>query len=242
MSPEPPAPSPRSPRRPRWWSAPAGRSITLGNVGTDVDAFGLEIKGNVSGSGIYDGVTSTAVQLGVANGQGVNTTGGIRVTGSLSAAAYAADAIAVHLNGDVVAPLFRNEGGITGALLSDAQGATARALLIEPGANVSALQNANTISAQVSGQLGNAAAIVDGSGTLTEVENIGIIAAGRTLTDVTQPVSGKDIALDLSQNKTGVHIVQSVPSDAVLVPAITGSVTLGSGPDRVEILGGRADG
>lgn len=220
----------------------AGRSITLGNVGTDVDAFGLELKGNVSGAGTYDGVAAAGVQLGVANGLAVDTTGGVRVTGSLTASAFAADAVALHLNSGVIVPVLRNEGGITGALLSDAQGATASAIIIEPGANTPALQNANTISAQVAGQKADAAAIVDRSGTLTEVENIGIIAAGRTLTDVTQAVTGQDIALDLRNNTSGVHIIQNSPSGATLVPAITGSVTLGSGPDRVEIFAGSVKG
>jgi hypothetical protein len=223
--------------------AVAGHNITLGNVGTDVDAFGLEIKGAVSGAGTYDGITAAGVQLGLAGGGTVDTGGGIRIGGSLTASAYAADAIALHLNSGVVAPVLRNEGQITGALLSDVQGGTARAVLIEPGASMPVLQNANTITAQVAGQLADAAAIVDRSGTLAEIENIGIIAAGRTLTDVTQAVTGKDIALDLSANTTGVHIIQSVPAtDAVLVPAITGSVTLGSGSDNVQILAGTVTG
>jgi hypothetical protein len=220
----------------------SGKNITLGNVGTDVDAFGLEVKGNVAGAGLYDGVTATGVQLGVAGGGTVDTTGGVRVSGNVTASAYAADAIALHLNSGVTAPLLRNDGGITGALLSDAQGATAHAIVIEGGASVPALQNANTISAQVAGQKANAAAIIDRSGTLAEVENIGIIAAGRTLTDVTQPVTGQDVALDLRVNTSGVHLLQDSPSGAVLVPAITGSVTLGSGADRVEILAGSVKG
>ena len=219
-----------------------GRSITLGNVGTDVDAFGLEVKGTVSGAGTYDGVTSAGAQLGVAGGGTVDTTGGVRVSGSLTAQAYAADAVALHLNSGVIAQVLRNEGTITGALLSDAQGATARGILIEAGAITPALQNTNNITAQVAGQKADAAAIVDRSGTLTEVENIGAIAAGRTLTDVTQPVTGRDIALDLSANTSGVHLLQDSPTGATVVPAITGSVTLGSGGDRVEILAGSLKG
>jgi hypothetical protein len=222
--------------------ASPGKNITLGNVGTGVDAFGLEVKGNVSGAGIYDGVTAAGVQVGVAGGGTVDTTGGVRVSGNLTASAYAADAIALHLNSGVIAPVLRNDGGITGALLSDAQGATARAIVIEAGANVPGLQNANTISAQVAGQKADAAAIIDRSGTVTEVENIGIIAAGRTLTDLTQPVTGHDVALDLRVNTSGIHLLQDSPSGSTLVPAITGSVTLGAGADRVEILAGSVKG
>jgi hypothetical protein len=219
----------------------ANHAVTLGNVGTGVDAFGLEIKGNISGAGTYDLVTANGVQLGVAGGT-VNTTGGVRVSGTVIASAFAADATAFHLNGGVTAPVLRNEGTITGALLSDAQGATARAIVIEAGANVTALQNTNNITAQVAGQKGDAVAIVDRSGTLSEVENIGAIAAGRTLTDPTQAVTGHDVALDLSLNKTGVHLLQDAPTGTTVVPAITGSVTLGSGGDRVEILAGSVKG
>ena len=219
-----------------------GRGIVLGNVGTSTDSFGLEIKGNVSGAGTYDGVTAAGAQLGVAGGGTVDTTGGVRVSGSLTAAAYAADAVALHLNSGVVAPVLRNEGHITGALFSDAPGATARAVLIEAGASAAALQNTNSITAQVSGQKADAAAVIDRSGTLSEVQNTGLIAAGRTLTDVTQAVTGHDIALDLSANTSGVHLVQSAPTGSTLAPAITGSVTLGSGGDRVEILAGSVRG
>ena len=219
-----------------------GRNITLGNVGTDVDAFGIEIKGSVLGSGVYDGVTSTAIQLGVAGGGLVDTTGGIHIAGSVGASAFAADATAIHLNSGVIAPVFRNDGSISGALSSDALGATARGILIEAGANVPVFQNSNSVTASVAGQLANAAALVDRSGTLVEVENIGVIGTSRTLTDVTQPVTGSNIAIDLSATTTGAHLLQDAPAGAVLVPTINGSVLFGSGNDRVEILAGTLTG
>jgi hypothetical protein len=77
---------------------------------------------------------------------------------------------------------------------------------------------------------------------VTEVENIGTITATRTLTDLNQPVTGHATALDLSQNTTGVHLIQSSPTGATLTPAITGSVSFGSGADRVEILAGTLTG
>jgi hypothetical protein len=215
-----------------------GSPITLGNVGTGADAFGLEIKGSVIGSGVYDGVSAAGVQLGVAGGGAVDTTGGIRITGTVGASSFAASATALHVNSGVIAPILRNEGTIAAALSSDAVGATARAVIIEAGANVTALQNSKTISATVVGQKADAAAIVDRSGTLSEIENTGTISAGRTLTDVTQPISGRNIAIDASANTTGVHLIQSTTTGATGAPAINGSVSLGSGGDRVEILAG----
>jgi hypothetical protein len=218
------------------------RDITLGNVGTTTDAFGLEIKGSVLGSGVYDNISATAVQLGVDPAHAVDTTGGIHISGTVEATSFAASATGLHLNGGVIAPVLRNDGQIAAVMSSDAPGAAAQAILIEPGANVSALLNANNITANIAGQQANAAAIVDRSGTLREVENIGTISAARTLTDPTQPVSGSNVALDLSQNATGVHLLQDAPTGAVLTPAIAGSVTLGSGPDRVQILAGSLKG
>ena len=217
-------------------------NITIGNVGSGVDAFGLEIKGPVAGGGIYDGISSAGVQLGIAGGGTVDTTGGVRVSGTVLATSYGADATALHLNSGVLAPVVRNNGAITATLASDAAGATARAVMIEAGANTPAMQNANTISATVAGQKADAAAIVDRSGTLVEFENIGAISATRTLTNAAQAVTGRDIALDLSANTTGSHLLQDQPTGDTVVPAITGSVTLGSGGDRVEILAGTLTG
>jgi autotransporter-like protein len=228
-------------------SAPAlvvggANPITIGNVGTGLDAFGIEIKGTVAGTGIYDHITSTAMQLGIAGGGTVDTGGGVRISGTVTASSYAADSTALHLFGGVIAPVLRNEGTIDASLITDAAGATATGLIIEPGANVPVLQNAATISASVAGEKANVAAIIDRSGTLVEIENIGQIASGRTLPDPSTVVTGQDVALDLRVNTTGVHLIQSTPTGDTLVPSITGSVTLGSGGDNVQILAGTLTG
>lgn len=215
-----------------------GRDVHIGDVGTGVDAFGIEIKGSVLGSGIYDGVSASAIQLGVAGGGAVTTGDGIRISGTVGATAYAASATALQLNSGVAAPVIRNEGSLAAIMNSDAAGAAARALVIGAGANVAVLQNAATLSATVAGQKADAIAITDKSGTLSEIENIGLITTSRTITDITQAVTGKSIAMDLSANTGGVHIVQTDVAGDTLVPAIQGSVLLGSGADRVEILGG----
>ena len=219
-----------------------GHDVNIGNVGTGADAFGIEIKGTVLGSGVYDGVSATGIKLGVAGGGAVTTGGGIRITGSVSSTAFAASATTLQLNSGASAPVIRNEGTIGASMSSDAAGAAARAIDIEAGANVNTLANAANIGASVAGQKADAIAIVDKSGSLSEIQNIGTIAAGRTLTDVTAPVTGKVIAMDLSANTGGVHIVQKDMSAGVTPPSIVGSVLLGSGSDRVEILGGSLTG
>lgn len=219
-----------------------GRSVAVGDVGTGADAFGIELKGNVLASGVYDGITATGVQLGVAGGGAVTTGDGLRVGGTLGATAYAADATALHVNAGASVPVLRNDGAIASAVSTDAPGATSRAVLIEQGASVRSLLNATSISSSVTGQQASAAAIVDRSGTLVEVQNRGTISAGRTLTSTTLAVTGNAIALDLSANTSGVHIVQQTPTGATTAAAITGAVNLGSGGDRVEILGGKLTG
>jgi hypothetical protein len=218
-----------------------GKNITLGNVGTDTDAFGLEIKGTVEGDGVYDHISATALQVGVANGGTVNTTGGIRISGAVSASSYAASSTAVTLNG-VIAPVFRNEGSIVSVMNSDAAGAASSGVLIGAGSNVQTFQNAASLTASVVGQVANVVAFADHSGSVTDVENIGIITATRTLSTAGATVTGTNTALDLSANTTGVHLLQDAPTGDTLAPTITGSVLLGSGGDQVQILAGTLTG
>ena len=217
------------------------RAITLGNVGTDTSAYGLSIRGTVAGAGTYDGVASTALQVGLANGGAVNTTGGISVAGTVNSSAYAASSTGVSLN-NTTAPLVRVDGVISAAMNSDAANASATAISIGAGSNVTALQNANSITASVNGQKGNAIAVVDHSGSLSEVENIGTLATARSLNATGAAVTGSGIALDLSANTSGVHLLQDSPSGATLTPTINGQILTGSGGDRLEILAGRVSG
>ncbi|MFL5297500.1 MAG: autotransporter domain-containing protein [Phenylobacterium sp.] len=220
----------------------AGRNVAIGNVGAGADAFGIEIKGSAIGNGVYDGVSGTGVQVGVANGGAVTTGGGIRVTGVAGATAYAADATGVHLLSGVQAPVIRNEGNLAASISLDAAGAGARALVIEAGANVQALQNTSTLTAQVTGQKADAIAVLDRSGTLTEIENIRSIGAGHTGGDPTAAVTGQTVALDLTANTSGVHIIQTDPSAGATPPSMLGDIRTGSGGDRLEILAGTVTG
>ncbi|MET0273382.1 MAG: autotransporter domain-containing protein, partial [Phenylobacterium sp.] len=53
--------------------------------------------------------------------------------------------------------------------------------------------------------------------------------------------TGRAVALDLSANTTGV-LVQQTKATATSAPSITGDVRLGSGDDRIELLGGTLTG
>lgn len=193
----------------------SGRATTIGAVGTGDDAFGLVIRGNVTGAGVNDGVGATAIRIGQAGGGVTALVGGINNQGgTITAAAYGADVTA--------------------------QGADAVALLVNPGAVVPALRNSGTIQATLTGGSQSARAIVDRSGSLTLIENSGLISA--TVTPKTGSANvGQAVAIDLSANTTGAVIRQTKATDTSK-PGIVGDVLLGSGDDRVEVLGGALTG
>ncbi len=127
-------------------------------------------------------------------------------------------------------------GNQAGTITAMAYGAEATGILINPGAVVTYLGNSGVISAAQSGGKNDARAVIDKSGSLSLVENTGIIQAGVSPT-AGQTVTGRAIALDLSANTTGATVRQS-KANADAKPAIVGDVLLGSGDDRVELLGG----
>ena len=86
--------------------------------------------------------------------------------------------------------------------------------------------------------MADAVAVIDRSGSVVEVENTGNIKAARTLSDPTVAISGAAVALDLSANTTGVHIIQTDASAGLALPNIDGRITTGSGGDKLEILSG----
>lgn len=192
--------------------------VTLGVVGADDLAYGLVNEGSIYGYGIYDGVTATALQVG--GGEGVTTIeGGIRTSGTIYAAASEADATGVALLSGAVVPSFVNEGSITASSTSDSA-TTATALRIAAGADVNSIVNSGTLYASAIGNNSDAVAIRDESGSVTSVTNTGFIYGTITAVDTDdddetddETVAGKVVAMDLSANTTGVHIVQYGVSD-----------------------------
>jgi hypothetical protein len=219
-----------------------GRDVGLSNVGTGVNAYGFINRGSVAGFGVYDGVTASGVQLGVAGGGAVTTGGGLYNSGTITAQAYGADAAGLTLNSGAAVPIIHNDGVISASLASDVQGTTARAVVVNAGANAPVLQNAGAIAVRATGAKADAVAILDRSGTLREIENVRIISAGRNLADTTQTVTGHDIAIDVSANTTGVHLAQNDISAGAALPAITGALIFGSGGDTLDIQAGKVTG
>ena len=249
----------------------AGRTVTLGDVGTGDDAYGLVNRGSIGADGVYDGIAATALQIGVAGGA-VNLSGGLRNQGSISSSAYEADALTLHmLSGASVARIW-NQGTLS-ALMTGEGAHDAVALRIEQGASVPSLTNALSISAVVSGEAGSAIAIADLSGTLASITNTHTISAVVSPTDdsddtddsdadeTNETISGKAIAIDVSANTNGVTLVQTGVDDGddgddgvadddadgdgvddADEPTIVGEIRFGSGADTLSVLNGAVSG
>ncbi len=239
-------------------SAPAvvvgavGKSVTLSNYDNTVDpasgaalnAFGLIVRGSISGQGVFDGVTATGLQIGVTGGGPVSLSGGLRNVGIITAGTFDADATAVHILSGSTLGGIANEGSIAGSIVASTDAVTARGLLIEQGAVVPALANSGTINGTAIGDKASVAALVDRSGTLTNVNNTGVISTsltGSTTGTITDATTGSRTAIDLSANTTGVTLTQSVNTSGS-TPSILGDVLLGSGPNTVDFEGGAVTG
>ncbi|WP_368670097.1 beta strand repeat-containing protein, partial [Phenylobacterium aquaticum] len=160
----------------------SGRTVTLGDVGTNGEAYGFVNRGAIAGAGVYDGVSATGLQVGVAGGL-VNLTGGLSNQGSIGASSYDADATAVHFLSGASAYTIVDAGSMTATQTGDTAH-SATGLLIDAGASTPNLiiSKAHSIGASIVGVTGtstvggNATAIRDLSGSLTSIINNGFIA------------------------------------------------------------------
>jgi hypothetical protein len=235
----------------------AGRGVSLGAFGTGANAYGMILRGSVTTTGLYDGVTSTAVQIGGVGGA-ANLAGGLRLTGVMQTTAYEANATALRVGAGGSVPELRNENTLTATVLnsiaSGATASTATAVQVDAGGSLTRLTNYGVISAGATGPSVNATAVSDQSGTLSNIVNQGAISATLAPASTGATTGGRTIALDLRANTAGVTLVQSAnPSPIVLAvgspntttpatPSITGDVLLGNGPNRVSILAGTVTG
>jgi hypothetical protein len=211
--------------------------ITLGAFGAGTNAYGLIIRGTVVGNGLFDGVTSTAIDIG-AGGGGVTFVGGIDVVGTVSATAYQANATAIHIGAGTTIPTLRNDGAITSTITSSAA-STSTVLQIDAGATINNLYNYGSLTAGVTGNTSNASVVIDKSGSLNNVLNQGSINVSFTAGTVGQSITGAGVGLDLSSNTTGVTLLQSQSTTVTTAPVIIGDVLLSpTGSNTVDIENG----
>ena len=227
-------------------SAPAlligagGKDVHFGAFGTGDNNYGLIVRGTISGNGVFDGRSGTAVQVGVAGGT-VHLDGGLRNVGTITAQAYEQDATGIHLLSGTTAPQIRNEGTI-GAQVTSAIASSSTALLLDAGSTSSSLVNAGVITAQSQGNLASSYAVIDRAGGISSVINTNVIQALPTPASGSESTTGVAVALDLSANTTGVSLAQNANSSTTITPTITGDILLGSGNDNVQIKAGNVTG
>lgn len=226
-------------------SAPAlrigdvGKDVHIGEFGTDDNAYGLIVRGNIAAQGVWDGVSATGIQVGVAGGGTTTIDGGIRIVGSLSATAHEESAVALHMLSGANTPTIRLEGTTTSTVVSATDPDQATAILLEQGASVQSLSNLGVVTAIGGGDNTSAYAIQDKSGTLSSIDNQGTISAVLKATTAGDTLTGHAVALDLSHNTTGITLTQEVnPNVTNSSPIITGDVLLGTGDDTVKLLAG----
>lgn len=218
----------------------AATPITIGNFNTNLPAnqFGLIVRGSVTGQGLNDGVTSTAIDIG-AGGGGVNLTGGINIIGTVSSASFEASSTAVHLENGVTGTTFQNSG-VVNATVTSASASTATALQIDSGARITNFVNYGTMTAVVTGDTANASVVIDKTGAISSVLNTGGISATLNPALAGEAVTGRGIAFDLSANTSGITFTQQL--NGTVTPAIVGDILLGSGPNTVQLLSGTVSG
>lgn len=232
-----------------------GADVTIGPLAKIDKGYGLVIQGTVQADGLFDrnatpnlaaNVTATGVQIGVAGGGATTITGGMHNTGAISANAYEDDATGLHIGAGAVVSVIVNDGTITAAATSAATttpNATSSGILIDKLATVGSISNTKSIVASIQGTLGATAAITDNSGTVTNVSNTGVIAAGFAPTTATAVVVGTSTAIDVSQNTKGVTITQTQSAvTGATAPAITGRVLFGAGDDVFSVSAGTVTG
>jgi hypothetical protein len=222
-----------------------GRDVALGAVQlttTPANTYGLIVNGNIAGQGVFDGISATGLQIGVAGGT-VHIAGGVSVGGTISATAYGADSTAVHLLSGSVVPTINVTGGISAATAEPLPNATTGAatpytgsaygLVIDSGAAVNTLNVAGTISASATGDSNSAYAVIDNGGGISTVNLSGHIIASITPSATGLTTTGSNVGLDLHNNTSGVVLTMTqapqTTSTVVTANSIT-TTTVTTGP------------
>ncbi len=208
----------------------ATQAITIGTVPSGTS--GLVINGSVTGNGLFNGYSGTALQIG-GLGQTVTLNGGITVAGTVNGGSKGAQATGIFAASGAIVPTLTNSGSITASTGTDA-GGSAVAILIGTGASLPTITNSGTISATTPVTGGLATAILDQSGTLTAVTNTGTITTSDT--------DSNAVAINAAANASGFTYTQAPASSTATAPTLTGSITTGSGNDVIAASAGTITG
>lgn len=242
----------------------AGLTANVGaGTSTAANGYGLVIQGTVIGNGVFDQtsspnlpnpVSATAIQIGALGtaatptaaavpAASVTIAGGLHNTGGIQAAAYQADATAIHILGGATVPTIVNDGIISASsqqVNATTTGVTplnVSAISIEKGASVGAIVNNSAITANITGSGGvggNVGVIVDRSGTLSSIQNTGTINAQLTQSLITSPLPGTLTAIDLSAGAGPQTLTQLANPAFAGVGAFNGTVAYVVGSEVSE--------
>jgi hypothetical protein len=212
------------------------RSITIGAVPGTGTGYGLVIDGVIAGAGTYNDVAGRGLYIGGGVGQTVTIVGGIGISGTVSAGSNNVSATAIRLGAGSATPLLHVTGTVQ-ASGSNAANTIATAVAIDQNASLPTIRNAGTIKATATGENGTAIAIFDMSGSLGLIENSGAISASGAKAD-----SGRNIAIELSDNVSGVTVKQTQVGAGITAPSITGAINFGAGSDLLDIADGTMTG
>jgi hypothetical protein len=202
--------------------------------------YGLVNRGSINGDGLNVGFAATGLKIaGSADGTHTTTVeGGVFNGGSISARSFEANATGFNLGAGASMPLLLNTGSIT-AQVSTETDHDAVAMRIDAGASLPTITNNGAISATTRGWDGDAIAVQDLSGTLTNFTNSSRIVAGHIDDDSADDVSsgaGRTIAFDLSHGTSNITLTQN--DGAVDNARIFGDVLFGGGNDQLNVLSG----
>lgn len=228
-------------------------SITLGVAGTGDSAYGMINRGSITGQGVFAGYDATALLIGGNAGQTVTIDGGVRNEGTIAALGVEADATAVRIGSGTLTPSFVNTGTISSGVAGADTNSQSTAIRIEAGANVASFINNGNILASAGGGVSDTTALLDLSGTLTSITNTRSLQANVTANSDGDPITGGNVAIDVSANTTGVTLIQTGVAAAATAndpdtdgdgvpnsrePVIFGDILFGSGADVMDIRNG----
>ncbi|MFN4041452.1 MAG: autotransporter domain-containing protein [Brevundimonas sp.] len=228
------------------------RDITLGVAGTGDNAYGFINRGQITGLGVYDEVSPTALRFGAENGGQVAIEGGIRNEGSIAVLSFEADATTIHLAAGANTPTLINTGTISAGASTQTDSRIVN-LLIDQGASLTSLENRGSMLATSGGGNASTTSILDLSGSLSSITNFGSLQATLGANEDGTPATGRAVAVDVRANTTGVSFLQdgvladddddSADTDGDGVPDLNepitiGAILLGSGADTVDIRNG----
>ena len=220
--------------------------------------FGLINRGTISGDGQNVGFAAEGVRIEGDPGTGrtVTITGGMLNRGTIRATAFEADATALSFEAGAVISRLENTGLIEATTFT-LDGDSAIAVDIADGVDITSINNIASITAETVGESGNAIAILDRGGQLTDITNSGTLAA--TLNDTAQDVAtpGNILAIDLSAHGVGNDVVflqqredvmedrnndGVIDADDARTPILVGDVWFGAGNETFDVLAGSVTG